>query len=449
MPTPKVFVVKWGFQVTNGITHNQAGALAINQQSAANQAAGAQQQGQGDGGLGELARATRALFIDRPGNVLSKMASYLECTDVGKFAGVNKATASGVREHTAHHPVRHALSNFYEVHSDALEEISIYIDIIDAYLGTLDSDILFDAEFIRHAVKRDSALLGRDIYEGNLNDDLIFSALCSNPQAGNHVPIETLQNPALALRLIETFSQEKMVELFECLRCFPEEVGDAPEVRQAFTNKFRDAALEKLSQDAEFAQSATSYILGFDWDYIFQAAQITPEVLGAVRDGLETSKSLNLALLNTLSPRSCMRVMEYLHGSLEDDTDILEAYANKIRPLALADLEDRTSDTITASEFFAELTFDKPYMLAVVAQNPSLIQYAEAPLDTDLELAEAVVMEDGLAIQHCSDAIKDTKSIALIAVGNNPDAREHLSARLQDDLDILSVQYAGFLNELL
>ena len=81
----------------------------------------------------------------------------------------------------------------------------------------------------------------------------------------------------------------------------------------------------------------------------------------------------------------------------------------------------------------------KEFMLAVVTNSGSSLEFASDKLKDDKEIVLAAVTKNGMGLQYASDKLKDDKEIVLAAVTNIGHALECASDKLKDDREVILV----------
>ena len=79
---------------------------------------------------------------------------------------------------------------------------------------------------------------------------------------------------------------------------------------------------------------------------------------------------------------------------------------------------------------------DRDVVLAAVAENSTAIQFADANLRGDKEIALAVVKKNGLALRFVQGNAKCDRDVVLAAVAQNKDAFMLADANLRADEEI-------------
>jgi len=84
-----------------------------------------------------------------------------------------------------------------------------------------------------------------------------------------------------------------------------------------------------------------------------------------------------------------------------------------------------------------KLKDDKEIVLQAIDNNPYAIEYASDKLKNDKEIVLAAVTNDASALEYASDKLKNDKEIVLAAVTNHASALEYASDKLKDDGEIM------------
>ncbi|MFM0417538.1 DUF4116 domain-containing protein [Paraburkholderia aromaticivorans] len=93
-------------------------------------------------------------------------------------------------------------------------------------------------------------------------------------------------------------------------------------------------------------------------------------------------------------------------------------------------------DPNTTPAVLKEVTSDSELAKSVVADNPQLLKYFDEGVRNNDSVVLQAIKEDGTAIEHASNRIKDSKTMGTIAVRQDGNAFKHLSENLRNDPEI-------------
>jgi hypothetical protein len=126
--------------------------------------------------------------------------------------------------------------------------------------------------------------------------------------------------------------------------------------------------------------------------------------------------------------------LEFASDKLKDDKEIV-LQAIDNNPYAIEYASDKLKN-------------DKEIVLAAVTNDASALEYASDKLKDDGEIMLAAVKKDGSALKYASDNLKNNREIVLEAIKNKPNSIEYASDELNADPEIVLTalsQYAAAL----
>ena len=115
--------------------------------------------------------------------------------------------------------------------------------------------------------------------------------------------------------------------------------------------------------------------------------------------------------------------LEFASDKLKDDKEIV-LQAIDNNPYAIEYASDKLKN-------------DKEIVLAAVTNHASALEYASDKLKDDGEIMLAAVKKDGSALKYASDNLKNNREIVLEAIKNKPNSIEYASDELNADPEIV------------
>ena len=123
-------------------------------------------------------------------------------------------------------------------------------------------------------------------------------------------------------------------------------------------------------------------------------------------------------------------------GSLKSQSDNNQS-VNEKTSLSPEQLKWFEEDTWEFDNLPKEWLDSKEFMLAVVTNSGSSLEFASDKLKDDKEIVLQAIDNNPYAIEYASDKLKNDKEIVLAAVTNHASALEYASDKLKDDGEIM------------
>ncbi|MGR3973108.1 MAG: DUF4116 domain-containing protein, partial [Candidatus Rhabdochlamydia sp.] len=271
-----------------------------------------------------------------------------------------------------------------------------------------------DRGIVLKAIKKNGDAL-RYAGEGLRNNSaIVLSAITHNPRAFGFAS-QALKNDRSFI--LSAISKEKLKS---------QDIGDEETLLRYVSDEWQDdydivfAAIQKHWNSLKHASER----LKDNPDLVLAAVKQNGHALKHASERLKDNPDLVLAAVKQNG-----HALKHASDRLKNDRNLILA--------AIKPIEAQPRYQTGASFYRGVELISAAGAFTAAKQNGAALEHTGEKLRDDPSVVLIAVQKDGVALQHASDRLKNDRNLVLAAVKQNGNALEHASKRLQDDHDLV------------